>query len=245
MVRRPYFYKRLLVTGLVFHLWLWNTPAILANYVPPKSPSAPKGTVPRTSRGGSCSPNEQGKLMLLAPLGHIGQTISKRPTVAWYVPDRAPYGLEVWLLGANGDRLYRTVIQSQPGIMQFSLPADQPELSVGQYRWQVVLLCNPGTPSLSVVTAADIAIVESNPALQAQLATNKTRQQRIDSYASFGLWYDALATAMDIDNPQSQTDTANLLNELADVEAPTSKDWSDRLRQIATLTQPKQQLRSR
>jgi hypothetical protein len=238
MVSRNCSPNRLLLTSLVlFSLWLWDTPALLANYVPPRQPSAPRRTVPRISRGGSCNPDEPGQLMLLAPLSHVGQTIAKRPTVAWYVPDRTSYGLEVRLFRANGERLYRFVLQSQPGIMQFSLPSDQPELSVGQYRWQVVLLCNPSTPSLNVVSAADVAVVDPPQTLQTQLSASRTPQQRLETYASQGLWYDALTVALDPRNPQLQIDTAALLGALADVEAPTVKDWSDRLRQIATLTQ--------
>ncbi|KAM3114906.1 DUF928 domain-containing protein [Phormidesmis sp. 146-33] len=233
-----------LIASFVFGLLLWVAPAAIAKYRPPKTPSTPKGTGTNTTRGGSCdssgNPRSERRpevgLTPLAPLSHIGQTTSQHPTFVWFVPDRQSYPLQFRLFTATGQRLHTTEMQSQPGIMQVSLPQTQPGLATGQsYVWQVVLVCNPKAPSMSVVATAEIAVIKPSAALQTQLTTTQTPQQRINLYAESGLWYDALAEART--NPQNQVAISDLLNSLASSEAQTWKEWSDQLKQIeATLT---------
>ncbi|MBD2019123.1 DUF928 domain-containing protein [Leptolyngbya sp. FACHB-36] len=212
-------------------LSLWIAPEALAKYRPPKRPSAPKTTGTNTTRGGSCDPNANSKLTALVPFSHVGQTSSSHPTFAWFVPDRQPYPLQFRLFRSNGQPLYRTTLQSQTGIMQFSLPQTQAGLEIGQsYLWQVVLVCNPAVPLTNWVAAAEIAVVKPDPALQSQLATAQTPQQRSDLYAESGLWYDALAAAY-----SNRSAVLALLESLASSEAQPLRDWSDRLRQIEAI----------
>lgn len=205
--------------------------AAIAKYRPPTKPSAPKETVPRASRGGSCESNASTGLAPLVPLSHVGQTTAQHPTFIWFVSDRTPHPLQFRLYTSTGQQLYKTQMQSQPGTMQFTLPQDQLGLAIGQsYRWQVVLVCNPNVPSTNVVAASNIAVVKPSSTLQTQLAAAQTSQRRLDLYAESGLWYDAIAEASK--SSQSQSAVLDLLNSLATSEAQSSKDWSDRLRQI-------------
>ncbi|MGV0028206.1 DUF928 domain-containing protein [Phormidesmis priestleyi] len=234
---------RVLIASFVFGLSLWIAPVAIAKYRPPKTPSAPREPGTNTTRGGSCDSagNVRSNRSLevgltpLAPLSHVGQTSSQRPTFVWFVPDRQPYPLQFRLFTATGQRLYTTQMQSQPGIMQVSLPQNQPELAIGQsYVWQVVLVCNPNAPSMNVVATANIAVVKPSATLQMQLAAAQTAQQRIDLYAESGLWYDALAEAQKTSRPA----VLDLLNSLTRSEAQFIKGWSDRLKQIeATLAE--------
>jgi hypothetical protein len=216
--------------------FFWVTPIALAKYRPPPKPSSPKGTGTNTTRGGSCDGSTVG-LTPLVPFSHVGQTSVQRPTFIWFVPDRQPYPLQFRLFKANGQPLYRTQLQSQPGIMQFSLPQDQPELTIGQtYRWQVVLVRNPNTPLSNVVATANIEVVKPSVAQQTQLAAAQTSQQRINLYAESGLWYDALAATIEASqNSQNLAPVLELLDSLAASEAQPLKDWSDRLKQIEAI----------
>jgi Domain of Unknown Function (DUF928) len=233
----------LLTASLMLGISLWFAPVAVAKYRPPKKISAPTGTGTNTTRGDSCNAlatnanrNTNVGLTPLAPISHVGQTSFLRPTFVWFVPDRQPYLLQFRLYKADGQMLYRTQMQSQMGIMQFSLPQNQPFLLVGQtYDWQIVLVCNANAPSMNVVTTAKIAVVQANSALPTQLAAAQNPQQRIDLYADAGLWYDALAEARK--NPQNPSATTDLLNSLASSEAAILKDWSDRLRQIQSIEQ--------
>jgi hypothetical protein len=52
-------------------------------------------------------------------------------------------------------------LSSTPGIMTYTLPSDFSGLTTGQkYIWQVFLVCNPNSPSQSLVVGAAINIVE-------------------------------------------------------------------------------------
>lgn len=235
-----------LLTSLVFAGLLYLVPVSLAAYRPPSKPSAPKEPGSNTSRGGSCAPQATIGLTTLVPLSHVGQTSSQHPSFFWFVPDRQAYPLQFRLFKSNGQLLYRTQLQSQAGIMQFSLPQSQPELAIGQtYRWQVVLVCDPRTPLTNVVAMAAIAVVKPSAALQTQLTAAQTPQQRLDLYAESGLWYDALAEAFKASHTaQNSAPLLELLDALAASETQPLKDWSDRLRQIEVIEQQRQERRS-
>jgi Domain of Unknown Function (DUF928) len=103
------------------------------------------------------------------------------------------------------------------------------------------LVCEPRVPSMNVVAAAEIQVVQPAESLQAQLAAAQTPQQRIDLYAEAGLWYDAIAEARKAsETSQNQTPLLELLDALASSEAQPLKDWSDRLRQIRAIEQQRQ-----
>lgn len=227
------------IVSLVLSVLLWSVPT-LAKYRPPKTPSAPKDTGTNTTRGGNCDANSSAGLTPLVPLSHVGQTSTQHPTFVWFVSDRTSYPLQLRLFTSTGQPLYRTQMQSQPGIMQFSLPQNQPGLTIGQtYRWEVVLVCDPNIPSMNAVAAAEIQVVQLSSALQTQLAAAQTPQQRIDLYAESGLWYDAISQARK--SPQNQSAVVELLDSLASSEAQPLREWRDRLRQIQTVERQQRQ----
>ena len=224
-----------------------SAPKVTANatrYVPPKNPSAPKDTGTNATRDtGSCEANPSSGLTALVPFSHVGQTASQHPTFTWFVPNPAPPLLEVRLFTGIGQLLYKTQMQSQPGIMSISLPIDQSALAIGQsYRWQVVLVCEPGAPERNVVVAADIQVVDGG-SLRTQLAASMP-QQRIDLYAESGLWYDAIREALKASGTSSnQAAVLELLDALATSETQPLKEWSDRLTQIQTIERQRQDQR--
>ncbi|MBW4443858.1 MAG: DUF928 domain-containing protein [Plectolyngbya sp. WJT66-NPBG17] len=231
-----------LITGLMLSCSFWIAAVALAKYRPPKNPSAPKITTAAITRGGSCEANSSPGLTALVPFSHVGQTSSQHPTFTWFVSDRTPRPLQFRLYTSNRQLLYKTQMQSQPGMMQFSLPQDQPGLAIGQaYRWQVVLVCDLNVSSMNIVTAAEIQVAQPSSALQTQLAAVQTPQQRIDLYAEAGLWFDAIAEASK--SSQSQSAVLELLDSLATSEAQSSKDWSDRLIQIEKIERQRQEQR--
>ncbi|MEG5199444.1 MULTISPECIES: DUF928 domain-containing protein [unclassified Microcoleus] len=230
------------ITSLILSVSFWIAPVALAKYTPPKKPSAPKDTGTNTTRGGTCEANSSARLTALVPFSHVGETISGHPTFTWFVPDRTSRPLQFRLFTRTGQLLYKTDMESQPGIMSVALPANLPQLSIGQsYQWQVVLVCDPNVPSRNVVAAAEIQVVQPAASLQTQLAAAQTPQQRIDLYAEAGLWYDAIAEARKAsETSPNQTPVLELLDSLANSEAEPLKDWSDRLKQIRAIEQQRQ-----
>ncbi len=230
------------IASLIMSVSFWIAPVALAEYTPPKKPSAPKDTGTNTTRGGSCEAHSAARLTALVPFSHVGETISGHPTFTWFVPDRTSRPLQFRLFTRSGQLLYKTEIESQSGIMSVALPSNLPQLSIGQsYQWQVVLVCDPNVPSRNVVATAEIQVVEAAAPLQTQLAAAPTPQQRIDLYAQAGLWYDAIAEARKASGTsQNQAAVLELLDALAGSEAQPLKDWSDRLKQISAIEQQRQ-----
>lgn len=231
--------------SLILGCSLSMAPVALSEYRPPKTPSAPKDTGSNATRGGSCESNPTTGLTALAPLSHVGRTSTQYPTFVWFVPDRTPRLLQFRLFTSTGQPLYKTQMQSQPGIMSFSLPQDQPGLTIGQsYQWQVVLVCDPQVSSRNVVATAEIQVVKPAASLQTQLVAAPMPQQQSDLYAEAGLWYDALATALKAsETAQNQSAVLDLIGSLASSEAQSSKDWSDRLIQIQKIERQQQEPR--
>jgi hypothetical protein len=131
---------------------------------------------------------------------------------------------------------YKTRLKTTPGIMKLSLPKNQPGLVVGErYLWQVAMLCDPNHPSSDLVAKAEIERVEMLPSLAQKLSQNRDRAAKIDSYAQAGLWYDALGEALR--KTSRNLEIANLLEDLAHIESPTTASAIDRqgthLRRIA------------
>lgn len=207
-----------------------------AGYTPPSQPSAPRGgNTTTTGRRGGCQGNESDALTVLAPASHVGQTASTHPTFAWFVPDTASIPIEFHLFSDSGKIIYKTQLQSSPGMMSLALPETEPALQVGQgYRWQVTLLCNPNRPSSAIVSRAEIKVVPLPASLGTSLKSVTDPTAQADLLAEAGLWYDAFATVAAQRNASLQTARQALLTSLAEVEATHGQNSrSAQLRQIA------------
>ncbi|WP_313926757.1 DUF928 domain-containing protein [Microcoleus sp. FACHB-1515] len=169
-----------------------------------------------TGRRGGCLSAETASLTAIAPLSHVGQTIAPHPTFMWFVPDEQPFSIEFYLYQqqVSGEQLiYQVNRSSTPGMMSLTLPTAEPALQVGQrYRWQVVLLCNPNSPSSALVADAEVEIARPSAELETAFASTINPAARANLLAEFGLWYDAIAVA----DPEEQI---NLLTNLSAIEA--------------------------
>lgn len=211
----------------------------------PTNPSSPSRTGGNTTRG-SCNSSTGNTLTLLAPLGHIGRTVSTRPTLVWFISDAKPYPIELSLFeydsNGKGKRLLSANLQSTRGLMQWSLPVDQPELSVGKrYLWQVAVLCDRNRPSKDQIAEAVVEVVASPTGLNAELSAARSPLKQAEVYAKAGIWYDALsATLTDI---KAKAFQQTLLDDLIQLESEkdsdTSRQQTRQLREvIAVQKQP-------
>jgi hypothetical protein len=175
----------------------------------PRKGSAPKGPITTTAtRGCAAEADNQDNFVALAPATDLGQTQSRRPTFAWYIPQKETKPLRFELLNTKAEIIYTTDLTSQPGIMQYRLPETAPDLAIGQaYQWRVILQCQPGRPSADQFVSAKIELIAGK-------STRSTAQE----YAEMGLWYDAFAVATDQERVQLLSDLANL-----EAEEPTDK----------------------
>jgi Domain of Unknown Function (DUF928) len=217
---RPMF-QRLMISSLLLGFILGSLPPI-AQAQPPKRPTknriykprkgiAPKGPITTTAtRGCDFEENSQGRFVALAPVSNIGQTQAARPTFAWFIPHKEAKALRFELINiTNGSEIiYSSDLSSQPGIMQFTLPASAPGLAIGQsYHWRVILQCDPGRPSADQLVSAEI-----------ELITGQSTPSTAQAYAERGLWYEAFALASAPERMQLLSDLANL-----EAEEPTDK----------------------
>jgi len=151
----------------------------------------------------SAIPVKCARTHLTAPSGRLGQTVSTRPTFAWFVRDASSWPIEFRLyehdLSNDTFKLVKEIkdegFKSSPGIMVLSLSKSNLELSTGKrYRWQVELVCNPSHPSSNLFAESEIEVVP----IQAKLRTHRHPDQlkQADIYTQANLWYDALGTVL-------------------------------------------------
>jgi hypothetical protein len=226
------FWNSTFLTSCLLCLSLGVTNTAIAEYKKPPGTrnDAPKGestTITGIRGQGSCSERATTKLTALAPYSHSGQSANSHPTFAWHIPDTETYPVLFKLYeydttqrNSKGKTIAKETLSSTPGIMSYTLPSDSPGLSVGKkYIWEVVVICNPNSPSQSLVVDADIKIVTQPAEIKAQLNNTKNNIAKADIYAEAGLWYDALAeVVVPPDDPQAKAFTTKLIEQLTTIE---------------------------
>lgn len=193
-----------LASSLSLSLLVVSLPALSqSTYVPRRTGPPPASRTMAGARNSSCVGDTATTLTALAPYGYVGETSRTQPTVAWYVPDAEsiPVEFRIYAYGAEGQLqappLYEMTLDSQPGIMSFTLPQEQ-ALTVGQtYYWQVALLCDPAHPSEDLVVGTELEVI-------APSSDTPTP------------WYDLLAEAIE---PEPDSMAAPLLTLIADLAA--------------------------
>jgi hypothetical protein len=227
-------------------LFLLAAPHASADYIPPSEPSSPQESTGSTGRRGGCSGEAETELTALAPQSYVGQTISTYPTFAWFIPDAQPFQVEFHLYeysSGNRQLIQKIDLQSSPGIMTWSLPPEQPGLSIGQrYIWQVVVHCNPNRPSSALVAEAEIEVVETSSDLEIELDAAPDGFARARLYGEAGLWYDAFSEVLAAGQSTAARDAKlGLLNNLVNSEVvieTSIQEQQERLTEIIELEQP-------
>jgi Domain of Unknown Function (DUF928) len=159
------------------------------------------------SRGcGTIAPTAQSDLpspiLLLAPQGQ-SKTVSTRPTFAWFVRDDVSVAMEFRLYAQDENNRYKLIreikgdrFKTSPGIMVLSLAQTNPELAIGRYRWQVVLICDRSHPSSNLFAESELEVVPMPVELKTQLEKTSDLFSQASLYARSGFWYDALGIAI-------------------------------------------------
>lgn len=195
-------------------------------FTPPTSGSLPVNREGGATRGSECI-QDNGSLIALVPASRFGETIAEYPTVFWYMPKTAAAQLEFVLKDANQEEIYSTIytlaksadnmVVGSPGIMSLTLPAfaNLPPLEVNQeYYWTLALVCNPTDRSEDLVVGGGIKRVQPDATFARQVQ-QATPQERISLYANKRLWYETLATLVELqrDRPNSN-DLRSAFNKL-------------------------------
>jgi hypothetical protein len=196
-------------------------------FTPPTSGPPPVNRLGGATRSPKPCITDTGSLIALVPESGFGETMAEYPTVFWYMPKTVASQLDFVLRDANQEEIYSTTytlaksadntVVGSPGIMSLSLPAfaNLPPLKLNQeYFWIVALVCSPTDRSEDVYVGGGIKRVQADPTFARQVQ-QATPQERIALYANKRLWYETLATLVELqrDRPNSY-DLTNAFNKL-------------------------------
>lgn len=218
----------------------------IAGFRPPSNPRPRSGSRTTTgTRQGSClgSDVDAGFAILGPedPANVLGRTAATHPTFVWYLPESAEaFPVIFRLLAPNADgkmeRVHSETLTYAPGFSSYQLPSTVSALTSGkEYRWQVVVECNPNYPSRSLVQELSFEVV-APPAGIAQGAATGTDLAAV--YGEAGLWYEAIAQVAKGNTPAEQQTRTDLLLDLAISLAADNPQLSEDIRNIAEVTAP-------
>jgi hypothetical protein len=191
-----------------------------AGYKPPRRPAA-ASTIGGGTRSGSklltptfktalpdsgtvrsmpvkgCMKSLNEPLTLFVPEKEVGQTLSGRPDVFFYLDGPAQVTVKLVENGVNESQALwkRQATVSQPGVNMFAYPIDVPELVAGKtYALYVEMRCDAeGQDQYKVKTRIGIQRMASTITLEKAIAAAKTPQEKAVVYGNEGLWFDAMA----------------------------------------------------
>ena len=203
------------LTGCVLSLLLAITPEAIAGYVPPPTQKPPSDY---SKSGGvrGCS-EDKIPLTILAPKRYVGETTSRYPTFAWFVSNSYQVEFRLFEFEPNGEVKQmgqKVLLPSSPGINKYSQPENQLGLAVGQkYLWEVSIRCSQSNEDL--IEAAEFTVIQMPSTLSSKLSTLKDGLEKVELYATAGLWYNALESALKAEDKKQGLVVTNLLQDLA------------------------------
>lgn len=214
----------ILLVNTVLCLSVLNIPTAQAGYKPPadtKTPPPNTYTGSGTTRG--CDGNSISST-ILASGNRVGQTMSTHPTFVWFIDDEKPHEMEFSLYEYTQNNQYNKIYQAtkktSPGIMNFTLPKNESPLKTNQiYVSQIVIFCEPNSPSTALVDQVYFEVVDVPVNLKSQLENTSNSLEKVNLYAESGLWYDAMKEALKLATPGKLGEVgATLLKELVTEE---------------------------
>ena len=186
----------------IFLFGLLLLPAAALADDPDKAPPSGRSTGGRGCGTAMPSQSDVPNLILLVPEGPQ-QTVSTRPTFAWFVHDNTSVPIEFRLYAQTENGHYQLVkeikdeqFKSSPGITVLSWNQTAPELAIGKYRWQVVLVCNSDRPSSNLFATSEIEVIPTPASLKTRLEQTRDPMAKSSIYAEANLWYDALGISI-------------------------------------------------
>jgi Domain of Unknown Function (DUF928) len=154
------------------------------------------GTV-RSMEAKGCMKNLTGPLTLFVPEKEVGQTLSGRPDLFFYLDGPAQISIKLVENGINESQALwtRRATVSQPGVNMFAYPTDVAELEAGKtYALYVEMRCDvEGQDMYKVKTRIGIQRLASNRTIEKAIAAAKTPEEKALIYGNEGLWFDTLA----------------------------------------------------
>ena len=181
------------------------------NFTPPRGRGIPFNRQGGATRGEVCFQGG-GTVTALVPPSIVGQTGTAYPTLVWYMPKSSASNVELVLQDAKQQEIYSSkytlaksadgVVVGTPGVMSLPLPAfaNLSPLEIDQeYYWKLRLICpsDSSDSSNDIVVGGSIVRVKPDSTLTQNLQ-RATPQDRVALYANAGLWYETVATLVEL-----------------------------------------------
>lgn len=145
-------------------------------------------------------------LTALIPQSGIGLTVAPHPTLLVYVPPTTAPQAHLTLRDDSQSGVYqsRIPLSQTGGIVQITLPADSPELAVGQtYHWSLALLCQPTQTDLPIAKG-QIRRIEPSVDFAVAVTEAPSLLSQAEVYGRSGVWHDMLTTLVTLQQTQPE-----------------------------------------
>ncbi|MGH8000916.1 MAG: DUF928 domain-containing protein [Brasilonema sp.] len=202
----------------------FNQSLIFAAPPPPPDIGEPGKRTEAGSRGCGGNTNKslasvsQKRLTALVPVYSKSElvyaaTIAEHPSFWFYVPYSSSFAYGEFVLEdeSQNQTIYKTSLTETPGVISLNLPSKAAPLEIGKrYHWYFNIYCQKDKQIIANVEGY-VKREQLNSALKTQLE-KATPSQRVNLYATNGIWYEALSAASTLRrmNPQ-ETSWAALL----------------------------------
>ena len=148
-------------------------------------------------RGTPCIANQSEEIKGLMPSqnrGAVGRTISKAPTLYWYVPENTAEMGEVVLIDEAGNEVYfaEFALPSKSGIIKYEIPASAGLEEGKQYQWLMALVCDREDRAADGFAIGNMLVVEEPPGLEEDLAAATSALEEASAYAKAQMWHDTV-----------------------------------------------------
>lgn len=166
------------------------------------------------SRTQRCISENNTKLTALVPQSNIGLTTLANPVLFFYVPQTGST-LEL-VVHDEKQKIVKQYYKPSSNAGIVPIPLNKMNLEVGkQYRWFFSVVCNNRERSKDLVVDGAIKRIQPQQQLITQLK-GATPQERVNLYAQFGIWQDALTSLAQLhssrpNDPQFKADWKSLL----------------------------------
>jgi len=211
---------------------------------PRNSRSRSRSRTTTATRQGSCLSESDTTFAILGPDVEVGQTSATHPSFVWYLPEaEEPYPLTFRLLEPNEKgiptAIHTAELDYSAGFMKYQLPDSLSALSPGkEYRWQVVITCNPNYPSQDLLQELSFEVVRPAAELSQALSSATTEADTALAYGQSGLWYEAIAQVALPATSASLSVRTGLLQNLSELEVDNENNprFSEDIASIAEAT---------
>ncbi|NER35372.1 MAG: DUF928 domain-containing protein [Oscillatoria sp. SIO1A7] len=133
----------------------------------------------------------------------VGKTVSKTPTLYWYIPEikkedeESPVAAktgELLVLDEEGNQVYfaEFPLPASPAIIKHEIPASAGLEEGKKYKWLMAIVCNPDDLSSNEAVVGELRVVGEEPTLENALASAKTALEQAEAYAQAQIWHDTV-----------------------------------------------------